>query len=110
MRAWAGRDDKPGLSFERYRFWAASQVLSMADRAHTKSRIFSILKELEDAKIFFRIERTDAESILISAAVPGERWEIQIFENGEVGVEIFASDGTILAGEELRHLIQRHTE
>ena len=32
---------------------------------------------------------------MIIAAVPGERWEIEIFEDNSLEVEIFSSDGQI---------------
>ena len=39
--------------------------------------------------------------------MPGERWEIEFHEDGEIGVEVFASKGSIQGAELLEELFRR---
>ncbi|MBV9548653.1 MAG: hypothetical protein JO256_03155 [Alphaproteobacteria bacterium] len=75
-----------------------------------KNAIFSVLKQLEGAHIFFQLGRFDSESIMVTAVVPGERWEIQVFEDGKTEIEIFKSSGEILSAEILQKIIERHRD
>jgi hypothetical protein len=56
------------------------------------SRLLRLLDQLEQAKISYRLEHV-RDSIMIVAAVPGERWEIELLEDGEVEIERFISSG-----------------
>jgi len=38
---------------------------------------------------------------MVQVALPGERWEVEFFEDREPEVEIFRSDGTIFALEKV---------
>lgn len=42
---------------------------------------------------------------LLLVSVPGERWEIEFLEDGQVEVEIFQSDGQILDKDALSKLL-----
>jgi len=59
------------------------------------SKLFDILREFTAAQISFSLSITREGAVTISAAVPGERWEIDVFESGDVDFEVFQSDGTI---------------
>ncbi len=37
---------------------------------------------------------------MVKVAVPGERWEVEFFEDGRVDVEVFRSSGGELEGSE----------
>ncbi|HEY4940046.1 MAG TPA: hypothetical protein VII56_01355 [Rhizomicrobium sp.] len=72
--------------------------------------LFSLLQKLEQAKIHFLLGRYDADSITVTASVPGERWEIQVFEDGNIQIERFRSDGTISDANTLDELWQKLSE
>ena len=44
---------------------------------------------------------------MVQIAVPGERWEVEFGEEGEVEIEVFKSDGTIAGSEALADLFER---
>jgi hypothetical protein len=44
---------------------------------------------------------------MVQIAVPGERWEVEFGVDGEVEVEVFKSDGTILGSGALADLFER---
>jgi hypothetical protein len=68
------------------------------------------LTSLDAASISYRLERVRAGSIAVMIAVPGQRWEVDFMASGEVEVEIFTSDGTILDESALPELIARFAD
>jgi hypothetical protein len=71
--------------------------------------LYAFLNKLEERKIFFKLGRI-RDSILIEIAVPGERWEVEFFEDGHVEVEKFLSDGTLWPEQELDHLFENFSD
>jgi hypothetical protein len=51
---------------------------------------------LEKHKISHRIEHNREESIMVLIAVPGERWEVEFFENGTIELEIFGGSSSVV--------------
>jgi len=47
---------------------------------------------------------------MVEVTVPGERWEIEFREDGEIGVEVFASKGRIQGAESLEELFRRFSD
>ncbi|MBI3468134.1 MAG: hypothetical protein HY000_34440 [Planctomycetes bacterium] len=70
------------------------------DAKTTLGALLDFLERLEKHRISYRLEHNRPESIMVVVAVPGERWEVEFMQDGEVEVERFASDGKI-GGEEL---------
>ncbi len=56
--------------------------------------IFQFLQELEAHHVPFRLERV-RETVMVTLAVPGERWEVEFFDDGSVEVERFRSTGEV---------------
>jgi hypothetical protein len=57
--------------------------------------LLDLLGRLENAKIHFTLARNREDAITVEVAVPGQRWEIDCYGNGEMDVEVFKSDGAI---------------
>ncbi len=72
--------------------------------------IFSFLHELREAKIHYELAQHRDEAVMVQVAVPGERWEIEILDDGSFEVEVFRSDGNIRDGSAIRELLERHAE
>jgi hypothetical protein len=47
---------------------------------------------------------------MISASVPGERWEIEISRDGDVDFEIFCSDGEMYDGAFMEEKINKFSD
>jgi len=62
--------------------------------------VYRLLTQLDAAKIHYTLNRVREETIMIVAAVPGRRYEIEVFEDDHVEVEIFSSEG-ISGGQEV---------
>lgn len=74
------------------------------------ANLLSFLNDLRTAKIHYRLGHLRDEAILVEVAVPGERWEIEFFEDGSVECEVFRSDGTVRDASALDELFKRHAD
>lgn len=70
-------------------------------------RILELLGRMNAAHISYRIANPTEGAIMVEVFVPGERWEIEFHEDGEIGVEIFVSKGIIQGAELLEDLFRR---
>lgn len=63
-------------------------------------KLLSFLQELEKRKIYFNLEKV-RDSIMVAVTVPGQRWEIEFFDDGHIEIEKFVSIGTIFDEKEI---------
>lgn len=54
--------------------------------------LLAFVRQLEEAGISYRLH-TVRDAVMVVVDVPGERWEVEFFEDGEVEVERFVSQG-----------------
>lgn len=67
--------------------------------------LIQFLERLRSASIHYSLDTVRPNGLLVSVAVPGQRWEVEFFADGNVEVEKFVSDGTILGKAALEDLI-----
>ena len=72
-------------------------------------RLLELLNELEKRNIYYHISKV-RESILIEVAVPGQRWEIEVFEDDHIEIEKFISEGVIHNQDELEVLFKEFSD
>lgn len=48
------------------------------------ANLLSFLNDLRDAKISYRMGHHRDDAVMVEIAVPGERWEVEFFEDGTV--------------------------
>ncbi len=70
----------------------------------------AIFAALDAAAIHYTVARYRDDAVSIRATVPGERWEIDVLEDGDVDFERFVGDGETLGPDELKQFITRFTE
>ena len=70
-------------------------------------RLLELLVRLKAAHIFHRLSDPTEGALTVEIAVPGERWEIEFHEDGEIGVEVFVSKGVIQGPDLLKNLFRR---
>ena len=63
-------------------------------------KLLDFLSELDGRKIHYRLSRARSEAIMVEIAVPGERWEVEFFADGDFEVEVFGPSPGIVGGEE----------
>jgi hypothetical protein len=74
------------------------------------AKVMRILRELEAAKIYFQLAHNRDDGITIEAVVPGERWEIDILEDGTIDFERFVTTANICGEAELMSAIAQYAE
>lgn len=75
----------------------------------TFRRFLTILETLEQAGVVYRLAHV-RDSVMIELAVPGERWEIEFLEDGDIEIERFVSRGVQrVDDDELTQLIANVT-
>jgi hypothetical protein len=67
----------------------------MSTVARRQVSLHQFIAELEDRHLYFRLDRIRQGSVMVVVAVPGQRWEVEFFEDGTIEVERFISDGVI---------------
>lgn len=73
-------------------------------------KLMAFLDKLEQAKISYTVSRHRDEALMVTVAVPGQRWEIEFLRDGSVEVERFASDGEIYGEEALEALLAEFSD
>lgn len=72
-------------------------------------KLLVFLDRLEQANISYRLDHI-RESLMVEIAVPGERWEVEFFEDDHVEVERFVSTGTIEGEDMFDKLFIEHSD
>lgn len=58
------------------------------------AKLLGFLDRLDAARVGYRLNRV-RDAVMVEIAAPGERWEVEFFEDGHVEVERFRSGGEI---------------
>ena len=72
-------------------------------------RMINFLLKLEEKKIHYVLTKV-RDGIMVEAAVPGQRWEIEFMLDGSVEIEKFISDGELFDESELEALFRAFSE
>ena len=72
--------------------------------------VYQLLDQFEKAKIFYTLRRVREDTIMIEAHVPGRRYEIEVFSDETVEVEVFKSDGDIGGHQVIDDLLAKYSE
>lgn len=73
-------------------------------------KLLSFLNQLEQHKIFYKLNKVRNDAIMVEVAVPGERWEVEFMEDDTVEVEKFMSDGNYYNHKEIDWLFENFTD
>lgn len=73
--------------------------------------LYTLLSQLEEARIHFTLSRYRYDTVLVSLTLVGERVEVDVFEDGHMEVSRFLGNENIVGGEQLvRDLIDNNRE
>jgi hypothetical protein len=70
--------------------------------------MLAFLRRLGEARIPYTLRHSRDDAVMVEVTVPGERWEIDFLEDGDVDVEVFRGGGVTAADGLLDQLIQSH--
>jgi hypothetical protein len=73
-------------------------------------KLMTILDKLEQSKISYTLARYRDEALMVSVAVPGERWEIEFLLDGSIEIERFISDSEICGEAALDELFAQYSD
>ena len=73
-------------------------------------KLLSLSDRLKAANIHHEVTRYREDGVSIIATVPGERWEIDVLDDGEIVVEVYKSQGGCRGEEILEDLFTRHSD
>ena len=73
-------------------------------------KLTGLLKQLDQDNIQYTLASHRDGAIMVLIPVPGERWEVEFFEDGSVEVERFISNGEIGGEKALQDLFTRFTD
>lgn len=76
----------------------------------TIKELIEFLNELETKSIYYRLNKTRDESIMVEVTVPGQRWEIEFMNDGTIEIEKFVSDENFYDATELEVLIKEFSD
>ena len=79
-------------------------------KSQTIGDLLSFLARLRAAHIYYSLSDHTEGAIMVEVSVPGERWEIEFHEDGEIGVELFRTTGGIRDASALDDLFTRFSE
>jgi hypothetical protein len=68
-------------------------------------KLTDFLEKLDNKGIDYTLSAAVRTSIMVIVALPGERWEVNYFDDGDIGVEVFKSDGTSYSEEKLSEIL-----
>lgn len=70
------------------------------------AKLLSFLDQLDRRRIFRRLDSV-RDAVMVEVSVPGSRWEVEFFADGQVEVEIFTSDGQVLGDTAAEAALER---
>jgi hypothetical protein len=59
------------------------------------SKMTDFLDRLDAADMHYTLASVREGAVVVGITVPGERWEVEFFKDGDVEVEVFKSNGEI---------------
>ena len=69
----------------------------------TPPGVLAFLERLKAARLSYRLDHV-RDALMVCLAVPGERWEVEFFDDGTIEVERFRSSGEIEGGDAIEML------
>lgn len=54
-------------------------------------RLLDFLNRLDRAHIFYKLDRTRPDSVMIDISLPGWRWEVEFMVDGSIDIERYES-------------------
>ena len=73
------------------------------------TKLMDFIRELKARHIFFELS-APTDAVMVEITVPGERWEVEFSEDGEIAVEVFVSPGVISDESKLQDLFDRFSD
>ncbi|NIF40982.1 hypothetical protein F3J14_08805 [Burkholderia sp. Tr-862] len=63
--------------------------------------LYELLSNLDERRLFYTLGRHRPDTILISITVPGERIEIDVFDDGHMEMSRFSGDESVIDDQQV---------
>jgi hypothetical protein len=71
------------------------------------SELTDLLDRLDAAEIHYTLSSVREGALMVGIDVPGEHWEVEFMDSGDIEIEIFRSDGQIFDFSIIEDLFER---
>jgi len=71
----------------------------------TQSKLLTVLNKLRAAGVHASLRQDRENAVSIDVAVPGQRWEVDVLDDGSIEIEVFKSEGRIGDERDLDRLL-----
>jgi hypothetical protein len=75
-----------------------------------RHRLYTLLQQLDQARIQYSLTRVREDTVMIRAVVPGRRYEIEVFSDGTIEVEIFGSAVDLRGQDAVDELLAKYSD
>lgn len=79
-------------------------VKRVTSEANPLQKFLTFIEIIQEHGIYHKLNCV-RDAIMVEIALPGRRWEVEFFADGEIEVEVFTSDGHIGNAEMLEQLL-----
>lgn len=69
--------------------------------------VHEFIRELDASRTHYAVASVRDGAVMVEVTLPGERWEVEFFDDRDPEVEVFRSDGTIHGPEKLAELREK---
>lgn len=69
--------------------------------------VHEFIRELDAVRTHYALTSVREGAVMVQVTLPGERWEVEFFDDREPEVEVFRSDGTMFGAEKLSELREK---
>jgi hypothetical protein len=64
-------------------------------KANQFSKLLAFLERLDQARVPYQMRHSREDALMVIAFAPGQYWEIEFLEDGDIDIERYRSDGRI---------------
>lgn len=72
--------------------------------------VYEFIRTLDATRTHYTVTSVREGAVMVQVTLPGERWEVEFFDDREPEVEVFRSDGSIFGPERLSELRDKTTD
>ena len=74
------------------------------------TELTDLLDRLDEADFHYTLSSVREGAIVVGIDAPGEHWEVEFMNDGDIEIEIFKSDGKILDASAIEDLFEDEDE
>ena len=73
----------------------------------TAPTVHEFIRELDASGTRYAVTSVRDGAVMVEVTLPGERWEVEFFDDRQPEIEVFVSDGTVHGPEKFAELWEK---